>query len=313
MDFITIDFETATTNRNSPCAIGLTFVKNNKIIDTKTWLIKPQCYPNFDKFNISVHGIKPQNVSDMPEFDQLWKAELKNMLKNQLVIAHYASFDFSVLRNTLDMYQIPYPNIHYLCSYIFSKKVWPKLLSYNLMSLCNLNKIQLKHHDTGSDALACAKLSLKAFDLFNVKNTNDITTKLGITIGKLFNGGYKPSETKRIYHYKYRKPILIVGNVSKHKSDNMFYEKHVVFTGTLSSMTRAKAQQIIADIGGINSDLVSKETDFLIIGQQDFKRVGDNGMSTNRVSTSFQLVAQVVKNFGSSMPSVCDRWLCKSL
>src|SRR3989344_974971 len=108
MDFVAIDFETATTDRNSPCEIGLTFVKNNRVVDTKSWLIKPQCYPKFDKFNISIHGIKPQDVADKPEFNHLWENKLKPLLKNQFVIAHYASFDFSVLRKTLEAYKIPF-------------------------------------------------------------------------------------------------------------------------------------------------------------------------------------------------------------
>jgi len=42
MEFITIDFETTTADRDSPCKIGLTFVKDKEIIDTKSWLIKPK-------------------------------------------------------------------------------------------------------------------------------------------------------------------------------------------------------------------------------------------------------------------------------
>jgi DNA polymerase-3 subunit epsilon len=52
-----------------------------------------------------------------------------------------------------------------------------------------------------------------------------------------------------------------------------------VFTGELSSMVRLKAQQTIADIGGINGKSVTKDTDFLVVGQQAFRRVGEDGMS----------------------------------
>ena len=45
MDFITIDFETATTDRDSPCEIGLTFVEKNEIKDVESWLIKPLMVP----------------------------------------------------------------------------------------------------------------------------------------------------------------------------------------------------------------------------------------------------------------------------
>jgi len=36
MDFVTIDFETATSDLDSPCEIGLTIVQNSKILETKS-------------------------------------------------------------------------------------------------------------------------------------------------------------------------------------------------------------------------------------------------------------------------------------
>lgn len=65
MDFITIDFETATTQRGSPCEIGLTFVQNGQMLETKSWLIKP-LYNDFDYFNMLIHGIRPEHVAYQP-------------------------------------------------------------------------------------------------------------------------------------------------------------------------------------------------------------------------------------------------------
>ena len=70
--------------------------------------------------------------------------------------------------------------------------------------------------------------------------------------------------------------------MSKIDEDNLFYKKNVVFTGTLSSMKRSEAQQIIADIGGVNSNSISKKTDFLVVGQQDYRIVGEDGMSSKQ-------------------------------
>lgn len=68
MDFIAIDFETATPERHSPCEIGLTFVENGEIKETKSWLVKPPSYPHFDSFNIRIHGIQPDDVKDHRHF-----------------------------------------------------------------------------------------------------------------------------------------------------------------------------------------------------------------------------------------------------
>ena len=280
MNFITIDFETATAFRDSPCEIGLTFVKDNKVVDTKSWLIKPKQYPYFDSFNIYLHGIRPEDVADKPDFKELWTTEIQALLENQFVIAHNAGFDFSVLRRTLQSYDIPFPTLQYSCSYIFSKKVWPGLLSYDLRSLCYQNKISFNHHRAGADSLACAELSLKAFELAGVNSIDDFPEKLKTSIGQLFDGGFRPSEAKRIYQPK--NPLKIIGDPAKHKPESIFYGHKVLFTGTLSSMGRDQAKQLIADIGGIISSSVTKDTDFLIVGQQEFRYVGEDGMSAKQ-------------------------------
>jgi DNA polymerase-3 subunit epsilon len=278
MDFITIDFETATSVRDSPCEIGLTFVKDNQIVETKSWLIKP-IYSEFDYFNILIHGIRPEHVINKPEFNELW-IELKPLIENQFLIAHNASFDISVLRKTLQTYQLPFPSLNYSCSYIFSKSIWPALPAYDLKTLCKINNIDLNHHSAGSDSKATAELALKAFDIAGVYSIDDFTEKLKISIGKLYDAGYKPSETKRIY--KPTDLTKIVGDPAKHNPESIFYGRTVVFTGTLSSMVRASAQQAIADIGGNIGGNVNRDTDFLIVGQQDYRIVGDDGMSSKQ-------------------------------
>lgn len=170
--------------------------------------------------------------------------------------------------------------MNYSCSYIFSKKVWQGLPAYDLKTLCKINNIDLKHHRAGADSKATAELTLKAFEISGVSSLEDFPEKLKTTVGQLYDGGYRPSETKRIY--KAKDLSKIVGDPTKHNPDSIFYGRTVVFTGALSSMVRAEAQQTIADIGGIIGNSVTKDTDFLVVGQQDYRVVGDDGMSSKQ-------------------------------
>lgn len=284
MNFITIDFETATAQRDSPCEIGLTFVEDSKIVETKSWLIKPW-YKQFYSFNVMLHGISEKDVKDAPTFKQLWP-ELNKVLSGNLLIAHNASFDMSVLRSTLELYKIPFPKIDYACSCNFSKSVWPGLASYNLKSLCHINDISFRHHRAGPDSLATAELSLKAFSLAEITSKEDFPIKLYSSIGQIHpEGYYTPSRRlpKEKRDYSGRKVIEIIGDPSKHNVESIFYGKSVVFTGKLMSMERKDAQQIIADIGGINNKTVTTTTDFLIVGQQEFRYVGETGMSRKQI------------------------------
>lgn len=281
MNFITIDFETATGQRDSPCELGLTFVENNKIVDVKSWLIKP-FYKEFDSYNMLIHGITPEHVKDQPNFGDLWN-EIRPLIEGKFLIAHNASFDMSVLRRTLELYNLPFPNLQYSCSYIFSKNIWKSMPAYDLKSLCWYNEISLNHHRAAYDSEATAKLCLKAFELSDVTCIEDFPYKLRTSIGRLYDGGYQPSNNRRIdtrIRQKNKASLSeIIGDPSKINIDSMFYEKGVVFTGALLSMSRTIGQQIIADIGGVNQNGVTKNTDYLIVGQQDYRVVGDDGMS----------------------------------
>lgn len=264
LDFITIDFETANAYRSSPCEIGLTFVQSGKITETKSWLIKPP-QNRFDFMNIMVHGIKPEDVADKPEFDELWE-ELKPLIENQFLIAHNASFDMSVLRKTLENYELPIPSIQYACSYLFSKKVWTHLPRYDLKTLCQFNQIYFNHHRAGDDSKATAELSLKAFEKAEIDSIGDLFDKLKVNVKQL--GHFKSASAKT------KTAINFTADASKRNAASIFYGKTVVFTGTLSIMSRAKAQKIILEIGGSIGDQVTHQTHYLIVGNGDSMKSG---------------------------------------
>lgn len=175
MDFVALDFETATHEKNSACEIGLCIVENSEIIETKTWLIKPPSFPYFNKFNIAVHGIEPEHVKDSPFFDEIWY-EIEDLLYGNLMIAHNASFDAGVLRGCLEYYGLFKPKLDYICSIQLAKKSW-KLPKYGLKSLAEYHNIQFKHHRAGDDAEACAKISLLAFERLMLTENDELNTE----------------------------------------------------------------------------------------------------------------------------------------
>lgn len=281
MNFVTIDFETANQARTSPCELGLTFVNNGQVGETKSWLIRPR--PNdFDYFNVLRHGIRAEMVADQPEFDVIWK-EVQPMLEGAFVIAHNASFDMSVLRRTLEQFQLGLPNLDYGCSYIFSKHVWKDLPSYGLDQVCAVQGIQFKHHRAGPDCRATAELALRIFEEAGITAKEEIPDKLKTRLGCIKPDGYAPCKkiSPRVNKWRYDLS-KIVGDPAKHNPESIFYGSTVVFTGVLSSMTRTEAQQAIADIGGIIGSSVTKATEYLVVGQQDFRLVGDDGMSNKQ-------------------------------
>jgi len=63
LDFTAIDFETANSSSASACAVGLTRVRNGRVVATAGWLIQPP--PGHDRFfelNVNIHGITADDV-----------------------------------------------------------------------------------------------------------------------------------------------------------------------------------------------------------------------------------------------------------
>ena len=204
MDFVAIDFETANRYRDSACALGLIVVESGEVVDQRSWLIRP--YDNsFEPYHTRLHGIDAEMVLDQPEFHELWPA-IHPLLQGQMVVAHNASFDMSVLRHVLDKYSLAYPELTYACSVKIAREVWDRP-SYKLSALCKWLEVDLTHHQALSDANGCAQIILEAADEMEVWDLPTMLKELQLNSGRLFDGGYFPSSQpkkknsfKRYFH-----------------------------------------------------------------------------------------------------------------
>lgn len=273
MNFVAFDFETANEYKDSACEIGIAIVENGIVKEQKSWLIKPKKM-YFNPFNVMIHGIDEYQVWDKPEFDVIWE-EVRPYLENNYVVAHNVGFDISVLKNTLDTYGLPYPHLKFLCSHKVARRVWPGLVKYDLKTVSSYHNITFRHHKAGDDAEACARILIKAFEKLGLESFDELVKMISVKVGKLDANGYDSSEIRPKSKIKPRNPI--VGDVHKRNPEHIFFQKQVVFTGTLQSMTRSEAQKKIADIGGIIDDIITIRTNYLVIGRKDYKR--DNGIS----------------------------------
>ncbi len=190
MNFTVIDFETANSKRESACAIGIVKVVNGKITEKNSWLIKPKKL-EFNYMNISIHGIEPEDVINEPEFDELYETIFKKYFNNELIVAHNASFDMSVLRKTFDLYNISYPTFNYLCTVKVAQKTWLNLFNHKLNTLSDYLGFKFKHHDALDDCLACANVLIQACKKEKVDSPIELSNKLGIRLGSIFPDSYK--------------------------------------------------------------------------------------------------------------------------
>lgn len=194
MNFVSIDFETANEKRYSPCAVGLVVANDQGIVDEFYSLINPMM--EFRSYNTYVHGITEEDVTDAPTFAELWP-KLHDYLKNNMVIAHNASFDMSVIRNTLDYFNLPYPTMDYLCTVKLSQHIWPELENHKLNTLAAHHGITFEHHHALEDARVAAKVMQKAMEVYGTKSLEVFLGKCNLVKGSIYERGYTTPKLKR--------------------------------------------------------------------------------------------------------------------
>lgn len=281
INFIALDLETATSFRGSICEIGLAFVIKGKIVKSQSWLIQPRDN-EYDGFNIYIHGITPEMTATSPLFKEVWP-EIQNLLNNQIVVSHNTAFDMYALTDALNDAELNLPTFDYFCSLRLARKTFPGLYSYSLPSICEELKIELNtHHRAEADAIGCAEVFLKILSELQIDNIEDLPQKFKFNKGKFDGNSHFPQRQKDVYKYKGNLLKEIIADESKFDESNYFFGKEVCFTGSFNFGVRRNLLQAIANIGGTPTNTVTKNTNVLVVGQQDYKKVGSDGMSSKQ-------------------------------
>jgi DNA polymerase-3 subunit epsilon len=134
---------------------------------------------------------------------------------------------------------IPIPNFTYSCTF--------EIFGGNLSQCCLEHEIEFSHHhDALSDAEACAHLYLKSLGKKGeiiIQSTSDI-----------------PFSIKKV------DKIDLIPDFEHANIESHFYKKKVVFTGDLRNFTRQEAAHLIKELGADVNTSISKNTDFVIVG-----------------------------------------------
>lgn len=160
IDFIAIDFETATGRRASICEAGICVVRDGRIAETRSWLVRPQGNV-YSYWNTQIHGIRPGDTEMSPDFPEVWTEISEYLRACPVLVAHNAAFDISCIRSSLELYGIDKPDVTYYCSLRAARKLYDFRCN-TLDYLCGQFGITYgRHHRAGDDAEMCARLFLR--------------------------------------------------------------------------------------------------------------------------------------------------------
>lgn len=185
LDFTAIDFETANSSSASACAVGLTRVRDGRVVASAGWLIQPPAgHERFFELNTGIHGIRAEDVVDSPG----WSAQLPGLrafIGDDVLVAHNAGFDMNVLRRASEATGDACPPYRYVCSLQISRKTYD-LASYRLpLVAAAAGFLDFAHHDAAADALACAHIMIDAANRAGAQDVVELAMLLGVRVPQI--------------------------------------------------------------------------------------------------------------------------------
>ena len=274
--YVALDVETANSFRGSICSIGLVKFQNGKVVDSFYSLINPE--EDFDYRNINIHGITQKDILNSPIFPEI-RQRIIDFIGTNIVVSHFAQFDIGALKDAYLKYNLDFDDVKFVCSYRLAKLALPGLINYKLKTLTKELNIKLEHHNALSDAKASGLilgylLSANSYSDIDEFLYNYHYNKTGLHGQYGFNrqlkGDYK---SNLIYQPTEEEKALM-------NPDHYFYGLYFCFTGKLERMTRKEANTMVALTGGIPEQSVTKNTNILVVGEQDWRVVGESGLSS---------------------------------
>lgn len=260
-DYIVVDIETTGLDPkvNKIIEISALKIKNREIIDKFSYLINPKC--EIDDFITSLTGISNDDVKDASTIEEVLP-EFLNFVGNQILVGHNISFDINFIHDNCINNNLNVIINDFVDTFWISQKVLNNMSSYSLKSVCKRFEIVNDNaHRALSDCKATYSCYEKLKDYIKENNIDIYKSKIHKSEGK---ASAKDITTEN----------------TEFDETSLIYKKVFAFTGALDKMTRKEAMQNVVDKGGINGDGVTKKTNFLVLGNNDYCKAIKDGKSS---------------------------------
>ena len=256
--FVAIDVETANADMSSICQIGIAQYEDGNLVGEWSSLINPNTY--FSPMNISIHGIKKEDVKNSPRIGDVL-GTLNKFMGNTISVSH-THFDRVSIKLALDKNRLPGIETTWLDSAMVARRTWKEvsMRGYGLANLCEKIGYEFKHHDALEDAKACAQVLFAAI------------SETGLDIDAWL---------KRI-KYPIAPSIKYGKKAREANPEGDLYGEIVVFTGALE-IPRREAVNLAAIMGCCVASGVTKKTSLLVVGDQDIQKLNGKEKSSKHV------------------------------
>lgn len=253
--------------------IGAIKVEEGIIIDKFESLIKPNGYYFYDddgneyfsyvdEFITELTGITNEMLETAPDIENVLP-KFVDFIKDDILAGHNVNFDINFLYDNL-MDELDYRLSNDFVDLMrLTRKIYPDYKNHKLKTISeNLNIDTSNHHRAIGDCEITYNCFMKLLDHINKNN---------IDLNNLFS---------KKYNYQQTDLRELKANTDIFNEEHPLFNKYCTFTGKLEKMDRKDAAQLVVNLGGICLNGVTKQTNFLILGNFDYSSNVKDGKSS---------------------------------
>lgn len=244
--YVAIDIETTGLDSqwNSIIELAAVKIEDGHIVDQFQSLTQPE-FDNVNEFITELTGITNEMLSTASSLTDVLPKFL-DFVGDNVLVAHNAHFDINfIYDNCVSLFQKPFKN-DFLDTMRLSRRLFKEGEHHRLIDLVERFKIAGDiEHRALSDAI-------KTHQCYEYMKHYMSSNK--IELASLFSNSAK--------HVK--------ATTDEFDENTPVYGRVFVFTGKLEKMLRSEAMQLVANMGGSCGDSVTQETNYLVLGNNDY-------------------------------------------
>lgn len=266
-DYTVIDIETTGLSPDWDEIIELAAIRYVKGTKTAEYLTLVHPENAVDEYITELTGITNEMLADAPTINDCIGA-FANFVSNSVLVGYNVNFDINfIYDNLVECLGKPLSN-DYVDVMRIARKELPDLKHHRQSDVAEFFNIKTNHSHRA---------------LYDCETCNRCFTAL---MEHIVAGGTTLDNFCMAYLSRHGKDGVHARDIKsasdEFDKDHPLYGAVCVFTGTLEKMTRAGAMQLVANLGGIPADGVTKKTNFLILGNNDYCKTIKDGKSSKQ-------------------------------
>lgn len=285
-EYTLIDIETTGLDPrfDSIIEIGAIKIRENEVLGSYNTLIKTtDTYEDVNtktkyvsSFITKLTGINNEMIEKEGISERKAIEEFLNFIQDDILVGYNVNFDINFLYDSsLQYMNIPMTN-NFIDVMRIARKHLKEMKHHRLKDLIKYYDISDENHHR---AIRDCYITGEVF--------NNLRTQIESEVGLEEFTKYSRENSRAV------KARDIDAHNKDFDTDNPFYGKYMVFTGKLENMIRKDAMQLVKNLGGEPQDGVTKETNYLVLGDISYsKNVKGNVTAKQKKAEKLKLEGQ---------------------